>query len=126
MTGQVKEDYISRMRELGVHIREGEIVFRFSLMNPGELLHQERIFEYFNPAGVKQHITLKQGQLGFTFCQVPIVYSISREDKIVLTYAGGEQVLIASHTIGKEMSSMIFQRTGDVIQVEVSTRNIMG
>ncbi len=122
MTGQVKEDYISRMHELGIHIKEGEIMFQVSLMNPHELLHQEGLFEYFNPAGELQQIILKQGQLGFTFCQVPIVYSISSEDEIMLTTAEGKKVLIAGHTIGKEMSSKIFQRTGDVMQVEVSFR----
>jgi hypothetical protein len=123
MTGQVKEDYLSRMRELGIHIQDGEIVFRFSLLNPGELLHQESLFEYFNLRGEPQQIILKKGQLGFTFCQVPVVYMISPEDKIVITSAGGHQLLIAGHTIGKEMSSKIFQRTGELIQIEVSFRS---
>jgi len=125
MTGQVKEDYISRMRELGIHIKEGEIMFRTSLMNPDELLHQESIFEYFDLTGELKQINLKPGQLGFTFCQVPIVYSSSSEDKVVLTSAHGEKVLIASHTIAKEISSNIFQRTGEIILMEVSFRNLV-
>ncbi|MCX6268774.1 MAG: hypothetical protein NTW16_15720, partial [Bacteroidetes bacterium] len=43
MTGQVKEDYLSRMRELGIHIQNGQIVFQFSLFNPDELLNRESI-----------------------------------------------------------------------------------
>ncbi len=39
MTGLVKEEFISRMRELGVHIQDGKIVFKFSLINPVELLN---------------------------------------------------------------------------------------
>ncbi len=123
MTGQVKEDYLSRMRELGLHIQEGEIVFQFSLFNPNELMDQEGIFEYFNLMGEQQRLKLRQGQLGYTFCQVPIVYSASSEDKVVITSAGGEQVMIAGNTIGTEMSSKIFQRTGELIRIDVSFRN---
>ncbi|MCX6266120.1 MAG: hypothetical protein NTW16_02000, partial [Bacteroidetes bacterium] len=66
-----------------------------------------------------------QGQLGYTFCQVPIIYSASFEDKMVITSVGGQQVLIANHTIGQEMSSKIFQRTGEVILIEVSYRKLV-
>jgi hypothetical protein len=125
MTGQVKEDFISRIRELGIDVRDGEIVFQSSLLNPGELLNREGIFEYFNLEGASRKIVLKQGQLGFTFCQVPIVYSASPDDKTVITFAGGDQMLVEGHALGKEMSSKIFQRTGEIIQMEVSFRNLV-
>ena len=125
MTGQVKEDFISRMRELGIQVRDGEIVFQSSLLNPKELLNQGSIFRYSDLKGEPQQITLKQGQLGFTFCQVPIVYSASNKDKISIALADGKQLLITGHDIGKEMSSKIFQRTGDITQIEVSFRNLL-
>jgi hypothetical protein len=123
MTGQVKEDFLSRMRELGIHIQDGEISFQFALLNPGELLNHENVFEYFNVKGLRQHIILKKGELGFTFCQVPIVYAASSEDKTVVTSVGGKQTVIAAHSLGKEMSSRIFQRTGELIRIEVSFRS---
>jgi hypothetical protein len=122
MTGQVKEDYLSRMRELGIHIQDGEIAFQFALLNPDELLKHESVFEYFNVKGELQHILLKKGELGFTFCQVPIVYSVADENKTVVVSADGKQTRIAAHSLGKEMSSKIFQRTGELIQIEVSFR----
>jgi hypothetical protein len=125
MTGQVKEDFISRMRELGIHIQDGEIVFQSSLLNPDELLQQKSIFEYFDLKGEPQQIILKQGQLGFTFCQVPILYTTSHEDKISVTFADGKQFLLTDHTIGKEISTRIFNRSGDISQVEVSFRNLV-
>jgi len=124
MTGQVKEDFISRMRELGVHIQDGEIVFQSSLLNPGELLNQTGTFEYFDLKGEPRQIALRQGQLGFTFCQVPVLYSASNEDKISITFADGNQVFITDHTIGKELSSKIFHRSGEIAQIEVSFRNL--
>jgi len=125
MTGQVKEDFISRIRELGIDVRDGEIVFQSGLLNPGELLERESVFEYFNLQGASKKIFLKQGQLGFTFCQVPIVYSASYDDKTVITFVGGNQMLIAGHVIGKELSSKIFQRTDEIIQIEVSFGNLV-
>ena len=120
MTGQVKEDFISRMRELGIHIKNGVIIFQSSLLNPAELLNQKSTFEYFNLMGEQKLITLNEGQLGFTFCQVPIIYSASLEDKMAVTLADGKQVFIAGHTIGKEMSAGIFQRSGEIVQIDVS------
>jgi hypothetical protein len=125
MTGQVKEDFISRMRELGIHIQDGEIVFQSSLLNPKELLNKESIFEYFDLKGKPQKITLKQGQLGFTFCQVPVLYNASNEDKISITFADGKQIFKTDHAIGKEMSSKIFNRSGEIAWIEVSFRNLV-
>ncbi len=120
MTGQVKEDFISRMREIGVHIQDGEIVFRSGLLDPAELLNQDTTFAYFDLKGEQQQIILQQGQLGFTFCQVPVLYTASNEDKTSVTFADGKQISIEDHTIGREMSSKIFQRTGEIVRVEVS------
>ena len=124
MTGQVKEDFISRMRELGVHIQDGEIVFQSSLLNPNELLNQKSNFEYFNLKGEPQQLLLEKGQLGFTFCQVPIVYNTSSEDITSVTFVDRKQIFIKGHRIGKEISSKIFQRTGEIVQIEVSFRDL--
>ena len=123
MTGQVKEDYISRMRELGIHIQNGEIVFQSSLLNPNELLNQSSEFKYFDLNGGKQQTTLHKGQLGFTFCQVPVFYSANSEDKISITRNDGKKIPIVGHTIGKEMSASIFHRSGEIVQIDVSFRS---
>jgi len=124
MTGQVKEDYLSRIRELGIHIQNGEIVFQSSLLSHNELLNQGDVFEYFDLEGEKQQIKLNSAQLAFTFCQVPVVYSESHEDKTTVLFTDGKKVSIGGHTIDKELSAKIFQRTGDVIKIEVAFRDL--
>ncbi len=124
MTGQVKEDFITRMREIGVQIQNGKIVFQSSLLNPDELLNKESIFSFFNLKGEQQQIILKQGQLGFTFCQVPVLFSKSGENKIYFTFKDGNQVSIDNHIIGEKMSSKIFQRTGEITLIEVAFNNL--
>jgi hypothetical protein len=125
MTGQVKEDFLARMGEIGIHVHNGEIVFQSSLFNSDELLRQESVFDFFDLGGMKQQIILHEGQFGFTFCQVPVVYSASNEDKICVTFNDGKQIVISGHTINNEMSNMIFQRTGDFVKLEVSFRNFI-
>ena len=125
MTGQVKEDYISRMREIGIHILNGEILFQSSLLNPAEFLNKESTFDYIDLKGVPQLIVLRKGQLGFTFCQVPVIYNESGEDKITIKFADGNQILLKNHNIGKKISSKIFQRTGEITLIEVSFNNLV-
>jgi hypothetical protein len=124
MTGQVKEDYISRMRELGIHIQDGEIVFQSSLLNPNELLDSESAFGYFDLNGYPQQIALNQGQLGFTFNQVPVVYNASNESKVSITLLDGKQVSMANLALGKEMSSKLFKRSGEIALIEVWFDNL--
>ena len=120
MTGQVKEDFLTRMHEIGIHVQNGEIVFQPSLFNSDELLKQESVFDFFDLNGQNQQIILHEGQLGFTFCQVPVVYSVSKEDNIDVTFNDSKQILISGHKINSELSSRIFLRTGECVKLEVS------
>jgi hypothetical protein len=120
MTGQVKEDFISRMRELGIHIFDGKIEFQLTLFNPNELLSDNQIFEYFDINGEEQQIKLSKGQLGLTFCQIPVIYTASDENKIKITLSDGNLVLIAGLSIDSKTSSMVFGRAGEVKQIDVS------
>lgn len=117
LTGQVKEDVISRMVELGVRVRDGAIFFEPVLLNPEELLFQPECFEFYNLAGEYTNIGLQQGQLAFTFCQVPVVYSNSGEEKIELEFSDGNRQTINSNQLDVNLSAHIFARTGRVKQI---------
>jgi len=122
MTGQVKEDFISRIGELGVHVKNGQIVFSTSLLNDLELLNQEDQFAYFDVFGNKQQIKLGKGQLAFTFCKVPVVYSVSDESQISISFKNGETKLIKSNAIDQEISARIFNRNGEIDRIDYSIR----
>ncbi|HAD59808.1 MAG TPA: hypothetical protein DCG12_11240, partial [Planctomycetaceae bacterium] len=51
MTGQVKEDLLSRFAEIGAHVNDGTLRFRFELFDTDELLTEARDFTYYNVAG---------------------------------------------------------------------------
>ena len=97
MTGQVKEEIITRMGELGCQIQNGQLVFDVSLLKVSEFLNEENIFTYIDVDQTFQSIPLKKHQLVFTYCQVPVVYTlcddswkhtITMKDRTIKEYIG--------------------------------------
>jgi hypothetical protein len=121
MTGQVKEDIISRMGELGVRVIKGKIIFDTGLINENEFLENEKKFTYFSSEGKKKELMLKPNQLGFTMCQVPVVYTLNGTKRITVSLKTGKRVEIIGDSLNIQMSSRIFNRTGEIelIQVEI-------
>jgi len=123
MTGQVKEDLISRMGELGVRITRGEILFDTELINQNEFLNKEKVFEFYSLNGKKQQLALKEHQLGFTFCQIPVIYTLSDHEKISVSFKNGQKKKMMGNSIDRTVSSLIFNRNGEVELIEVTIKN---
>ncbi|MCB2195700.1 MAG: hypothetical protein KQH79_07555 [Bacteroidetes bacterium] len=126
LTGQVKEDVISRLGELGIRIKNGEILFDTSLLNHKEILSDQADFEFYTMDGNLRRISLEQKQLALTFCQVPIVYTDAKEDHIIITFTNHEQITIPGNTLTKEISEQIFKRNGEIKQLDVLKNNLNG
>ncbi len=120
MTGQVKEEVITRQIELGVIISEGQISFNPVILRKSEFLSAASALTYFDVASEKQTVALDKGQLGFTYCQVPVVYSIASETSIVITKQDGSTQEILGNGIDAETSMQIFDKKGDVSKIEVA------
>ncbi len=120
MTGQVKEDILSRFGELGVIVSEEKLRFSPRLLRKEEFLTESRSFEYIGTNGQKRQISLNKGQLAFTYCQVPVVYASGSREKITVHYAGGPSEEVAGHSLPRQISDMIFKRTGEVEWLEVA------
>ena len=118
LTGQVKEDVISRFGELGIQVKKGQIIFDSSLMNKDELLTKNEKFNYIDLSGNKKSIELTGNQLGFTFCQVPVIYTFGENEKVVLTYSDGERKELAGNVIDTGLSSKIFTRSAEIERIE--------
>ena len=122
MTGQVKEDIISRMGELGVRILDGAIVFDTKLIDESEFLNEEMVFTNYSSDGVKQQVNLNPQQLGFTICQKPVVYTLSHSNMISVLLKNGKKTVIEGNSMDKKLSSLIFSRSEDVVLIEVSIK----
>jgi hypothetical protein len=122
MTGQVKEDVLSRFGELGVAVRDGQLYFNPRLLREEEFLSEARTFEYVTVDGLPARLSLNKGQLAFTCCALPVVYSASDNDQISVFYADGSKEEIAGNALTRELSSLVFKRTGKIDRLEVSLK----
>ncbi len=82
MTGQVKEEILTRWLELGLIIEAGRIKFDPFLLERSELASTPLEFNYYGTDSGKRTIKLDKYELGFTFCQVPIIYRAGGKSEI--------------------------------------------
>jgi hypothetical protein len=120
MTGQVKEEVITRLMELGVFVDAGCISFNPFILRKSEFLKADDKLVYFDINGDQQVVGLTAGQLGFTYCQVPVVYSLAEQTSITIIFADGSTSAIDGHQIDAETSMQIFDKKGAVAKLEVS------
>ncbi len=119
MTGQVKEDILSRIGELGVFIRNGRLHFHPRFLRKDEFLTKECPFEYVDINKKSRNITLSKGSLGFTYCQVPVVYTLAKTNRIIAIPVDNLPIEFDTFSLDKTTSQKIFRRTGDIIQIIV-------
>ena len=120
MTGQVKEDILSRMGELGVFVKEGRIIFNPRLLRKSEFLKEPKNFIYTNLKQEKETIMLNPNSLCFTYCQVPVMYQISTKNSLEVIYNNNTNVVFNSLSLDTSISKSIFERKGEVNQIIVS------
>ncbi len=121
LTGQVKEDFVARFGELGIVIKEGTIAFVPSMLNKGEMLDRDKVFEFIDLEGEIRKLELHLNQLAFTICQVPVVYTAGTKQEITIEYADGKQKTIQGSVIDADTSQKIFRRNGEVRKIAFTT-----
>ncbi len=119
MTGQVKEDILSRFGALGITVSDGRLGFNPCLLRKAEFLAGEQEFTYCRLDGELLKIRLVKDQLGFTVCQVPVVYTLGDTPSIRVVYADGNMNEFGGLMLGKDISRRIFDRTGEIDRLEV-------
>jgi len=126
MTGQVKEEILTRMAELGVIVEQGTLRFAPSLIRAEEFLKIESSFTYYQLDGQAGIIELPQDSIGFTFCQVPVVYLLTEsETSITITFNDGQTTTLEDDSLSLDTSRLIFDRTGRVTRIDVSISKSM-
>ncbi|MGI9219923.1 MAG: hypothetical protein ACR2QS_02685 [Woeseiaceae bacterium] len=98
LTGQVKEEILTRFGELGLRVCDGVAYFQPYLLRRREFVQAPVTFRFLDTRRQWQEIELPAAALAFTWCQVPIVYvlddtaegriRVSRFDKTESTYDG--------------------------------------
>jgi hypothetical protein len=122
MTGQVKEEILTRMGELGVFVEAGALSFRPVLLKRQEFVSEAAVYDYIDVNGSRRTVDLPAGSLAYTFCQVPVIYIDSDEEKILVHYADGRLREVDGRDLDSEISNHIFRRDGRIRQLSVYTQ----
>ena len=121
MTGQVKEEVLSRFGELGVRVDEGAIRFQPSLLRAREFVREARQFRFLDVDGGWQDVDVPAGGIAFTWCQVPIIYQLNDDDSpaVTVTLRDGEISTFTELALPSEISAELFHRSGRIRQLTV-------
>jgi hypothetical protein len=114
LTGQVKEDFISRFGELGVKVKDGRVHFDPVLLEKSEFLSEKQV--WMLPT---KTLELDRGSLGFTFCTVPVIYTLSDRKKVVIFFKDGSERSF-EEALDIESSHHLFDRDGKIDRIEVT------
>lgn len=120
MTGQVKEDILSRFGELGVFIKDGVLQFNPCLLRKDEFLTKSKSFKYVNVHFEHKTIELTENSLAFTFCQIPVIYQLSDKSNIEVFDNQGNSKTIDQLTLDAKTSQDVFSRNGVIEKLIVN------
>lgn len=119
MTGQVKEDILVSLGELGIEVIDGCIRFNPILLSKSAFTAQARTVQFIDINQVHQAIDLEVESLAFSFCQTPIVYKLSDRDRVEVFDQNGGADVVQGLALGEQHSRAILDRTGDIKSVVV-------
>lgn len=125
MTGQVKEDVLSRFFELGILIRDGAIHFQPSLLRKEEFTTEETSFRFITLNGEEEEITVPPGHLAFTLCQVPILYRVSESPALIVREENQEDRIIQGRQLPKELSESVFRRENRIEMLVIEVTDVL-
>jgi hypothetical protein len=120
MTGQVKEEILTRLGELGVRIEGGALRFEPVLLRQEELLPAPADFSMIGLDGLQRNLPTPAGALAFTLCQTPVVLARGPRAQIEVRYADGRIERSDGLRLSPALTQRIFQRDGAIGQLVVS------
>ncbi len=125
MTGQVKEDILCRFGELGVFVEGGQLYFNPCLLRKEEFLTQPKVLEYVDVHNKHRQLPITKNCLAFTYCQVPIIYQLSNENRLEVIDKNKDGKQFTTLSLDAASSQQVFERTGDIIQILVQIKAVL-
>ncbi|MEM8546530.1 MAG: hypothetical protein AAGF46_00070 [Pseudomonadota bacterium] len=120
MTGQVKEEVLTRFGELGIRVHGGRVRFAPMLLRAREFQDDTATLRYLDTDNQWQDVTVGENALAFTWCQVPVVYTLADTAGIVLIKADGSATEIADNELSGADSQSLFERSGQIRRINVA------
>lgn len=121
MTGQVKEEILTRLGELGVTIKAGRIAFSPTILLRDEFSAAPTEFSFIDQTGNESSLPLPAGAIAFTFCGTPITYEIgSGPASVAVHQSHGVTISVAGTELDEKTSARLFARDGSITRIEVN------
>ncbi len=115
MTGQVKEELITRFGELGIRVGSGAVSFQPVLLRTREFSANIREFKYLDVMGDWHVLTVPESGLAFTWCQVPVIYQLGdKKPQLKIHWDDGGQQILDKLFLNAEYSKELFNRSGRI------------
>jgi hypothetical protein len=109
LTGQVKEDLITRFWQLGVRVAQGEVIFEPVVLDREEFLQKPESWSY-TTGGQKLTEDLPAGSLAFTLCGVPVIYRMADSACLRVFGETGPPTVQPGTRLGPVLSQSLFRR----------------
>ncbi len=119
MTGQVKEDILCRIGELGIEVDHGKLCFNPRILKKDEFLSHSADFEFIDIHQNWKNMKAEKDSLCFTYCQVPVMYKLSESEGIQISLRDGSTRNITGLKLDLPSSRDIFERSGNVTSIIV-------
>ena len=120
MTGHVKEMILTRLGELGIRVEAGAVSFRPLLIKPREFQERGSEFRFIDIGGTERSLPLPAGSLGFTYCQVPVIYERSAgSPRIRIDFEDGSSAERPGSELDGPASAELFSRSGRIARIHV-------
>ena len=81
------------------------------------------IFHYIALPKKQESILISKDSLCFTYCQVPVIYTIAEEEGLTVNFSNGDTKTFKSLSLDKEISEQVFSRNGEIIQINVHIKS---
>lgn len=101
MTGQVKEEILTRFGELGLKISDGKA--------------------YFDPIFLDKS-DFHNGKLSFTWCGTKIVYDTKKDVSVTIEYEDGKKDSFKANCLPEKESKLLFSRSDEIKEIIVGLK----
>jgi hypothetical protein len=120
MTGQVKEEILTRLGELGVRFDAGALLFDPTLLRSQEFMTEPSIFEFVGLDGQRRTLPTPANALAFTLCQTPVMLVRAGRAQIEVVYADGRNAQISGSRLEPALAQHLLRRDGEIAMLVVS------
>lgn len=120
MTGQVKEEILTRFGELGAWMRKGQLTFDPGLLREQELTTAPSRWTYFDHDGALQTIDVPARAVAYTLAQVPVVLTVGAKAPSITVETTAEIIRVDGLVLDAALTARVMARDRSVRAVHVA------